>query len=155
MYILEVANGAQHPAQVSPVLPADFRNITVKRYVFRWRPLVADCELYKLTITGSDDILGLVALIEHPAEQRIEIKLLTASSENIGQGKQFDRVAGCLIAFAAQEAMDRFEDFPAISLLPKTNLKQHYMNHYGMEDSGRQLYLEDIGLFNVINEYLA
>jgi DTW domain-containing protein YfiP len=86
----------------------------------------------------------LIALIDFPEEERTEIKLLTVSIENIGKQKQFDRIAGCLIAFAAREAVRKFKKFPALSLIPKTELKQHYISKYNMADAGWQLYLEDI-----------
>ena len=155
MYILDLAAGERRAAQISEVEQSDFKKISVKRYLFKWKLLAKECRLFKLTLYGSDDILGLMALFEYPDEQRIEIKLLTASSENIGRHKQYDRIAGCLIAFAAKKALDRFEGFPAISLLPKTSIRQHYITRYGMIAAGRQLYLEDIGLLNIINEYLT
>ncbi len=154
MNILEVATGAYWPAEITAVVQADLKNISVKRHVFRWRPLFGVNELYKLTLVGSPVILGLMELEEHTDEQRLEIKLLTASVENIGGAKIYDRIAGCLIAFAARQAIDRFDENPAISLLPKTVLRPHYMAKYGMQNGGLQLFLEDEGLVDVIYEYL-
>jgi len=60
-----------------------------------------------------------------------------------------------MIAFTGSEAMRKFKSFPALSLMPKTELRQHYINKYGMIDAGWQLYLEDTPLLQVIKEYLS
>ena len=40
-----------------------------------------------------------------------------------------------------------------VSLVPKTSLKQQYVDYYGMIDAGWQLFLEGLPLLNVLNEY--
>ncbi len=39
-----------------------------------------------------------------PVELRIEIRLIEVSKENIGHEKEYDRIAGCLIAFACHNS---------------------------------------------------
>lgn len=34
------------------------------------------------------------------------------------------------------------------------NLKQHYIEKYGMLDGGRQVYLEKIALFTILEKYI-
>jgi DTW domain-containing protein YfiP len=144
MYIIKKLTTEHIAVHVREVDNNDFKQITIKRYLFNWKKLRDTCKIYKLTQIDSEDILGLIALIDFPEEERTEIKLLTVSIENIGKQKQFDRIAGCLIAFAAREAVRKFKKFPALSLIPKTELKQHYISKYNMADAGWQLYLEDI-----------
>ncbi|GAA3967998.1 hypothetical protein [Mucilaginibacter dorajii] len=154
MYIINQESGERKAVEVLPVSGSDLKRVNKTRYFFNWKPLMESCRLFKLVIKGADDILGLMALIDHPAEERTEIKLLTSSKENVGKGKQYDRIAGCLLAFAAREALGLYEKNPCISLLPKTNLKQKYIDKYQMIDGGRQLYLEDNPLMDLIERYL-
>jgi hypothetical protein len=154
MYIIDRQRNENRTVYVSNVVDGDFKQITKKRYLFNWKKLQDECTIYKLALAESDDILGLIALTEHPDEERTEIKLLTVSVENIGKEKQYDRIAGCLIAFAAKEALKKYKDFPCVSLIPKTEIRQHYIYKYQMTDTGWQLYLEGILLMNMIKEYL-
>jgi hypothetical protein len=84
----------------------------------------------------------------------VEIKLLANSKENQGRNKLYDRVAGCLIAYACSLASKKYEGEACVSLLPKTNLVSHYMQKYRMVDGGRQLYLENERLDYITNKYL-
>lgn len=154
MYITEIKTNENKLVYISEVDKNDLKRITVKRYLFNWKKLKETSKLYKLALIENDDIMGLIALIDYPDEERTEIKLLSLSLENIGKGKKHDRVAGCLIAFAAREAIMKFKRYPAITLIPKTELRQHYIKKYKMTDGGRQLYLEGIPLFNIVNDYL-
>jgi len=155
MHIVERAGNKKKLTHIRPVDDKDFKTITVKRYFFYWKKIKSTCPVFKLTLIDSNDILGLIALVDYYEEQRTEIKLLAVSIENLGKEKQFEGTAGCLIAFACKEALLKFENFPCVSLIPKTELKQHYINKYHMIDAGWQLYLEDMPLLNVIKEYLA
>ncbi len=60
MYILELATGERKAAQIAEVEQSDFKKISVKRYLFKWKQLIKECRLFKLTLSGSDDILGLM-----------------------------------------------------------------------------------------------
>jgi hypothetical protein len=69
MHILELASGELRTANITEVNRSDFRKISVKRYLFRWKQLAEEFRLFKLTLSDSDDILGLMALFEYPEEQ--------------------------------------------------------------------------------------
>jgi hypothetical protein len=153
MHIIEQTSNEMKQVHVRLVDDNDFKLITVRRYSFNWKKIKNESLIYKLTLINSKNILGLIAIVDYPEEQRSEIKLLAVSAENLGKGKQFEGIAGCLIAFVCKEAVLKFKDFPCVSLIPKTELKQHYINKYHMIDAGWQLYLEDIPLFNIIKEY--
>ena len=110
-------------------------------------------DIYKLHIVKEADILGVMGLIDVPGDKRIEIKLLANSRENLGRNKVHDRVAGCMIAFACDLAAKKYEGYTCVSLVPKTNLVNHYMQKYRMIDGGRQLYLERETMDYIINKY--
>jgi hypothetical protein len=138
---------------VKPVESVDFKIITKAKYFFKWDQLKNEADLYKLTLTNNTEILGLVGLIDTPSEYRIEIKLLAASRENVGSAKKYKGIAGCLIAYAAREALKRYGHLACVSLRPKTEIRQHYINQYGMQSAGQQVYLDGQALFNLINTY--
>jgi len=154
MHVLECSTGENKPAKILPVEAKDFKNISVKRHSFNWKKAKDSAALFKLTLTDNDDILGLIALLYFPEEERIEIKLLSVAVDQIGKNKIYDRIAGCLIAFAGLEAIRNYLNYPCVSLIPKTELKDHYIEKYGMEDAGWQLFLEDEPLLALIGEYL-
>ena len=98
-------------------------------------------------------ILGLIALIDVPSEYRVEIKLIAVSKENSGRLKKYEGIAGCLIAYAAKEAVEKYRSLACVSLKPKTEIRQHYINKYGMQPGGEQVYLEGQELRDLINIY--
>jgi len=132
-----------------------FKLITKKRYFFDWKKEESVADLFKLTLQGESEILGLLALTDFPREFRIQIHLLCVSRENYGQGKKYDGIAGTLIAFAARTAISKYFEDACISLLSKTELRGHYRIKYGMMDGGPQLFLEGAGLQAIIKKYLS
>jgi hypothetical protein len=154
MYIIEVCSGVCKKAVVEEVRPSDLTILTKKRYSFNWQSLKRISTIYKLIIEGEKDILGVMALIDHPDEYRIEIKLLACSIENQGKNKRYDRIAGCLIAFACDLSANKYFKLACVSLLPKTALTNHYKQKYYMAWGGWQLYLEGEALTKLVNEYI-
>lgn len=162
MKILEISTGIEHNISITPVSVQDFKYLTKKRYFFNWKTIAEEAALFKLQITGNDAIKGVMALIDHPNEQRIEIKLLAASKENVmlkidkgKKTKEYDHIAGNLIAFACREAVSRYGNLACVSLLPKTELKTHYIQEYGMIDGGSQVFVELKSLHQIIEKYIS
>ncbi|HEY4286359.1 MAG TPA: hypothetical protein VGN00_04605 [Puia sp.] len=151
---MEVATGRKLTAAVSPLEGADFKQITKKRYFFDWKKEKGSADLFKLTLQGESDILGLLALIDFPREFRMQIHLLCVSSETHGKTKKYDGIAGTLIAFGGRTAISKYFEQACISLLPKTELRAHYKSKYGMMDGGPQLFLEGARLHAIIKKYL-
>lgn len=161
MKILETATRIERNVSITLVSSEDLKCLTIKRYFFNWKAIAKKATLYKLQVDGSDDIKGVMALIDYPNEQRIEIKLLSASKENVvlkrekgKKSKEYDHIAGNLIAFACREAASRYGNQACVSLLPKTELKAHYIREYGMIDGGRQVFLELNPLQQIIEKYI-
>jgi hypothetical protein len=154
MNIVETLTGKPIEVMVTAVEIGDFKKLTVSRYFFNWHKYKTGYSVYKLLKPGSDDILGVMAIIDVPAEFRIEISLICCSRENYSNAKQYDRIAGYLIAFAAREAVKKYGADAAISLLPKTDIREHYKKKYGMEEAGRQIVLLGKNLTDLIKEYL-
>ena len=153
MYIIEVCSGVCRKIVISIVEPSDFVNLTPKRYFFNWGSLKKTATIYKLHFEGEDEILGVMALVDYPSEKRIEIKLIASSKENQGRFKQYDRIAGCLIAYACRLSAKKYMKEACVSLIPKTTLINHYKQKYHMIYGGPQLFLEYHSLNKLIKEY--
>lgn len=129
MYITERKSHQRKAVSVSRLGDEDFKGLTVKRYSFNWKKLKGVSDLFKLTLLDNKEIRGLMAVDHYPDEKRLEIKLLAVSAENKGPEKQYERIAGCLIAYACREAVKNYSSYPCVSLIPKTELKQHYIEN--------------------------
>src|SRR5688500_13179149 len=103
MVIFERANGKEHHVRIEPLSAKDYGNITKPRYFFDWKTEKGN-EVFKITLLTSDEILGLVSLIEHD-DKSIQINLLAVSRENRGKSKVYKGIAGNLIAWACREAV--------------------------------------------------
>lgn len=92
-------------------------------------------------------------LKDYPQELRIEIKLLEVRKEMVGRKKTVTGIAGCLIAFACEQAFKKgYRGF--VSLVPKTHLIAHYITKYGFSQYGRQLAIEGVKANQLIEQYL-
>lgn len=154
MEIEEVGTGIGRSILIGKAENGDFKLLTKKRFSFSWNAFRNLATVYKLQIKGEEDILGVIGLIDWPGEKRIEIKLLASSVENIGNGKRYNGIAGCLIAFACRQAVSRYGAEACVSLVPKTELIEHYMKKYHMQNAGWQLYLDGTNLIKLLKEYL-
>ena len=152
MYLVETVGGHKREVIIEPMTTADFRIVKKsKRFPdFDWDK-EKNYDIYKLRLKDSDSIIGLMSLIYF--DNWVKINLLQSSIENIGKDKQFDRIAGCLIAFACRIAFRKgFDGF--VALEPKTSLAQHYIKKYNFQICGRHINTELGNSELLIQEYL-
>jgi hypothetical protein len=152
MTIQETSSGKIYNVEILPVEDIDFNSIDKKRYFFDWKTERA-YEIYKLKIINSNDILGIISLERIPEEWRVHIRLLTVSLENKGANKIFDNIAANLITHAAKIAVAEYAELACVSLKPKSNIAQHYIDKYNMNITGMTLSLEVPEILNLINTY--
>ena len=156
MWLRDVKNNSRVKAKISRVSYHDYMLINESgQFFFNWEyESELSFDLYKLCLIDSkDEILGLMSLQDIRDELRIHINLIEISKNNIGKNKQYDRIAGCLLAHAVRLSFSRSYD-GFISLLPKTVLIDHYCEKYGFEQFGRQLGLGYAASLNLIKTYL-
>ncbi len=72
---------------------------------------------------------------------------------NRGSNKVYKHIAGNLIAFAGIQAIKEFAEMACVSLVPKTELIEHYMTKYSMLQAGRSLFLDGKELQQLIAKY--
>ena len=156
MRIQNTETGEFKKAKVSLLEKGDHKKIKEsKQFEFDWRlEKKQENNLYKLySLDKKDEILGLLSIKDIEDEFRIHINLIEISEKNRGRGKKYDRIAGCLIAHACQLSFNKSYD-GFVSLVPKTRLINHYCEHYGFEQFGRQLGLGYEASINLIKKYL-
>lgn len=152
MYVVETSSGSKHQIEIMPLEDGDFKSLSKTRYFFDWKT-EKGYEVYKLRIAGSNDILGLISLERIPQEWRVHIRLLTVSIENKGDGKQNEMIAGNMIAYAAKIAVREYAEYACVSLKPKSQLYQHYIERYQMRLTGITLSIEVPEILDLINSY--
>lgn len=153
MHIIEVATGEKFDVVMGEAAPDDFRQLTKKRFSFNWKKYRGVLAVYKLSMKNEVDILGAIGLEDWPEEKRVEIKLLACSIENRGKEKLYEGIAECLIAFACRRALAKYGIMACVSLIPKTELIEHYIRKYQMKYAGWQLYLEGSALIALLNKH--
>jgi len=152
MKIIDTSTGEKHSVEILPVEIDEFKTLRKDRYFFNWN-IEKDQEVYKLQIKGSSDILGLVSIERISQEWRIHIRLLTVSKENKGKDKKYDNIAGNLIAYVAKIAIREYGELACVSLRPKSQIAQHYIDKYNMNITGMTLSIEVPEIINLINSY--
>lgn len=152
MYIVDTSNGKHHTVKIELLEDRDFAQLDEDRYFFDWK-IEQSQEVYKLTIESTSEILGLVSLQRIPDEWRIHIRLLTVSRENKGRNKKFDKIAGNLIVHAAKIAVQEYAEMACVSLRPKSQIAQHYIDKYKMRTTGITLSAEVPEILDLIKDY--
>ncbi len=153
MKLLHRKSGEFHEAVIELVQEEDWEIIEKDdTFKFNWKKEKRYL-VHKITLKLEKEILGLVSIEDVPKELRLFIRLIEVSRKHRGKKKLYDHVAGCLIAFTCNLAFQKnYNGF--ISLIPKTDLANHYKSKYGFEQLGSHLYLELEKSEKLIEKYL-
>ena len=152
MTIKNSKTGKKYKVEIKLLEDSEFKKLTKKRYFFDWKEEKGQ-EVYKLTLAGSDDILGLVSIERITEEWRIHIRLLTVSKENKGRNKNYEKIAGNLITHVSKIALKEYAELACVSLKPKGAIAQHYFDKYGMNITGATLSIDLREILNLLKQY--
>lgn len=152
MQVKETSTGDSYTVEISPVRDVDYGTLDETKYFFNWED-EREFEIYKLCILGSSEILGLISFEKIPEELRIHIRLISVPKENKGKGKKYVGIAGNLIAHVARKAVLEYAEFACISLRPKRQIAQHYINNYLMSSTGMTLSIQVPEILDLIKLY--
>ena len=154
MTLLNTVDNSKINASVSALTNAELTAIKKNRqFRFDWSKYKGH-ELYKITRDDNPEILGLMCLEDGGDEYKaIKIELLEVGEVNVGSGKQIDRIAGCLIAFACRRSILAGHQ-GWVCLIPKTDLINHYQTQYGFIPAGRYLALNTAAAIELMKQYL-
>lgn len=153
MKILHKKSNTLHEAVIELVKDEDWEIINNSgQFEFSWKK-EKKFLVHKIKLKLEDEILGLMSIEDVPKEYRIHIRLIENSNKNKGKGKEYDFIAGCLIARSCEISFEKnYGGF--VSLKPKTELENLYKNKYGFEVMGSLLYTELSNSENLIKKYL-
>ncbi len=123
-----------------------------KRFGFKWIKEKKQI-VHKIRLSVEKRILGLLSIEDIPKELRLHIRLIEVNSNDIGRQKEYENIAGCLIAFTCKQSFKKnYDGF--VSLYSKTELKRLYTEKYGFEELGMNLYTELSNSEELIKKYL-
>lgn len=153
MKLLDLEKRLEFKAEIVKVAPEDYILIEESgQFEFDWTKEKKH-HVFKIVKNKEEEILGLLSVINYSKEWRIHINLLESSNANKGKDKKIDRIAGCLLAFAARLAFEKgYLGF--VSLIPKTELIDLYIKKYGFSLFGNQLAIEKQASIDLIEKYL-
>jgi len=153
MKLLDPKSQETFDAEISALVPKDFKQIRdSKQFGFDWYN-EKNFQIYKLTLIGEEEILGLMSIFEVPEELRIHLNLIESAKQHRGKEKKLEGIPGCLIAFAARLAFNKGY-YGFVSLTPKTLLINYYSQQYGFFQYGRNLAIEGEVAMLLIKKYL-
>lgn len=124
------------------------------QFEFKWEK-EKEYIIYKLRLSLSKNILGLISMEDVPKELRIHIRLIEISKNNIGKNKEYDHIAGCLLAHICNLSLnkDNYEGF--VSLEPKTEIINLYKEKYGFRKFGLYLFSSLENSEHLVKKYLS
>lgn len=154
MFLVHCTTGHEIETVIELIQVKDYKEITSsKRFPnFKWKKEKKN-EVFKLHTNDSAEILGLLSLTDVVKEKWIKINLIESSIENVGEEKQYDKIAGCLIAYACRLSFIKGYG-GCVALKPKTSLAKHYVDKYTFKIAGMHLYVELKDAEKLINDYL-
>lgn len=154
MKLRSTKSGELLESAINRIIESDYERVTNSgEYVFDWR-LEKYSDVYKISLLSSEnEILGLMSIDDYPDETRININLIEVGNTNRGKDKAIDRIAGCLLAFAAKVSF-RLNYNGFLTLEPKVALVDHYRLKYGFEELSYLMFIEGAKSSALINKYM-
>lgn len=154
MKLRDAESGDLLESTINRLIESDYERVTNSgEYVFDWR-LERHSDVYKISLLSSEnEILGLMSIDDYPSEKRINVNLIEVGNTNRGRSKTLDRIAGCLLAFAAKVSFSlNYNGF--VTLEPKVALVAHYRSKYGFEELSYLMFIEGTKSSALINKYM-
>jgi hypothetical protein len=152
MYIIDVTTDERLSVTISKIQKNELKLIHKHDFFFDWKSVDPD-SIYRIQKDLDASILGLMSIIDVEEEQRIHVDLLAVLKIHKGASKQVDRIAGNLLGYAAKLAIKKYGIDAAVSLIPKTELVNHYKEKYGFQPAGKSLFIDGRELLDLIKEY--
>lgn len=156
--IVDVLTLEEIDAIISPVTTTDLD--AIKEYSSKWIEFITDEHLrhysvFKLSRTDSDVVMGLICLVDEVVvSMAVEIRKIEVDPANIGSNKRYDKIAGCLIAFACKYSINKGLKGQVV-LIPITKLRNHYISKYQMTSFLGFLKIDSNNARRMIREYFS
>lgn len=131
-------------AESGKIIPTGYSRATkaeltaLKGWIFNWLDeSLNDSSIYKLTIAGSDEIQGLVAITDFQRSSSIYVNLVESAPHNTGKQKQYIGVGGHLFAIAIQKSIEHGYGGYVFMDAKNMELVEHYKKTLGATFLGK------------------
>lgn len=132
----------------------DVKQIKRADWQFDWHCEIKDeaKEVYKLTTISNPAIIhGLISLSDKT--DHIFLDLIESAKFNKGKKKQYNGVAGNLVAFGCRMAFERRYD-GVVSFIAKSKLIEHYQQTLGAKIfAGNRMYIDTRESLQLVTQY--
>jgi hypothetical protein len=139
------------------ILPAALKDMPTN-WNFEWKELFrAGGMFFKLVLKKTPGISEGIIMLSIADSQMVYINNIESAPHNIGDGKKYDNVAGCLLAYACKLSFEygRKGYHGFVSFDSKTKLIQLYRDKYGaLHIGGQKMYFSPQAGKSLINKYL-
>lgn len=156
--LLEVKTGQEVKGTISRLRSSE---IPLKKdnWRFNWRELfrTEGSSFFKITLLNSPDQIEGVIMLSVYFGEMVYMNNLELAPHNIGKGKQYDWVAGCLIAygcrFSLEEGKGNYQGF--LTFESKTALIPWYEHKYGaIRSMGQKMFIKENQGESLISQHL-
>lgn len=146
------------PAKISKAIKKDMP-LKKHKWLFNWQELFLEkhAEFYKLTLIDDESAVQGIIMLKVENGKMLFMKNLEISPLNYGSKGKYEKIAGCLIAFACKKSFNLAKgNYNGFLLFEsKTDLIQLYINKYRAKRiSGKNLYIDQLASKKLIEEYL-
>jgi hypothetical protein len=146
--------GESFPTEVRRLTLLQARKLVKKKWQFDWEVEAGDGdrEVCQLNTLGNRSVVhGLISL--EMMRDVVYMHLLESSAFNKGRGKQYQGVAGNLLAYACMRSFELGYD-GIVSFVSKTKLVDHYIEALGATQlSGNKLYIGTENAQKLVKRY--
>lgn len=132
--LIERSTGKIVQTSFSKATSKELTGLKKKGWAFNWKAAdLKNAIVYKLTLEGSSEIQGLIALTDFVRDQALYVNIAESAPHNRGPEKQYEGVGGHLFAIAAQISIDHgFGGFIFMDA-KNTELVEHYHEKMGAQ----------------------
>lgn len=101
-----------------------------------WNKMSNEASIYKLTVKGSDEIQGLIAMTPNPEYKAMYLNWVVSAPQNNpmllnGKAKRYEGVGGHLMAIAAEKSAEAGFDGAAYGFAANADLAKYYIEKFG------------------------
>ena len=107
--LVDTSTGNVVKTTFSKAISSDLKSAKSKDgWLFNWTdPDLAADDIYKLTVAGSEEIQGMIALQYEERDKAVYAHIAESAPWNRGKAKRYEGVGGHLFAIAAQKSMEK------------------------------------------------